>query len=176
MYITCLDLEGVLVPEIWIAFAEETGIPELKRTTRDEPDYDKLMKYRLNILKEHGLGLKEIQETIAKIDIVTGNGIIVCESPAESVLPEGTAPYEKGREYRYGKIKVSCHGGLTYSEKGIGPLFPDAFWIGWDYAHFGDRIELPSYGRKGKTWTTREILADVENVVYQLSGIGRNGG
>lgn len=68
MEIVCLDLEGVLVPEIWIAFAEATGIPELKRTTRDEPDYDKLMKYRLNILKEHGLGLKEIQETIAKID------------------------------------------------------------------------------------------------------------
>ena len=68
MEIVCLDLEGVLVPEIWIAFAEETGIPELKRTTRDEPDYDKLMKYRLNILKEHNLGLKEIQETISKID------------------------------------------------------------------------------------------------------------
>lgn len=68
MYVTCLDLEGVLVPEIWIAFAEASGIPELKKTTRDEPDYDKLMKYRINILKEHGLGLKEIQETIAKID------------------------------------------------------------------------------------------------------------
>ncbi len=67
MYITCLDLEGVLVPEIWIAFAEASGIPELKRTTRDEPDYDKLMNWRLGILKEHGLGLKEIQETIAKI-------------------------------------------------------------------------------------------------------------
>ena len=72
MNIVCLDLEGVLVPEIWIAFAEETGIPELKRTTRDEPDYDKLMNYRINILKEHGLGLKEIQETIAKIDPMTG--------------------------------------------------------------------------------------------------------
>ena len=72
MEIVCLDLEGVLVPEIWIAFAEETGIPELKRTTRDEPDYDKLMKYRLNILKEHGLGLKEIQETIARIDPLPG--------------------------------------------------------------------------------------------------------
>ena len=72
MEIVCLDLEGVLVPEIWIAFAEETGIPELKRTTRDEPDYDKLMKYRLNILKEHGLGLKEIQETIAKINPMPG--------------------------------------------------------------------------------------------------------
>lgn len=72
MNIVCLDLEGLLVPEIWIAFAEETGIPELKRTTRDEPDYDKLMNYRINILKEHGLGLKEIQETIAKIDPMPG--------------------------------------------------------------------------------------------------------
>lgn len=72
MYITCLDLEGVLVPEIWIAFAEASGIPELKKTTRDEPDYDKLMKWRLGVLKEHGLGLKEIQETIAKIDPLPG--------------------------------------------------------------------------------------------------------
>ena len=72
MYITCLDLEGVLVPEIWIAFAEASGIPELKKTTRDEPDYDKLMNWRLGILKEHGLGLKEIQETIAKIDPLPG--------------------------------------------------------------------------------------------------------
>lgn len=72
MYITCLDLEGVLVPEIWIAFSQESGIPELKRTTRDEPDYDKLMKWRLGILKEHGLGLKEIQDTISKIDPMPG--------------------------------------------------------------------------------------------------------
>ena len=72
MNIVCLDLEGVLVPEIWIAFAKESGIPELTRTTRDEPDYDKLMKWRLGILKEHGLGLKEIQETIAKIDPIPG--------------------------------------------------------------------------------------------------------
>lgn len=72
MFITCLDLEGVLVPEIWIAFAEASGIPELKRTTRDEPDYDKLMKWRLGILKEHGLGLKEIQKTIEKIDPMPG--------------------------------------------------------------------------------------------------------
>lgn len=72
MYITCLDLEGVLVPEIWIAFAEASGIPELKRTTRDEPDYNKLMNWRLGILKEHNLGLKEIQETIAKIDPMPG--------------------------------------------------------------------------------------------------------
>ena len=72
MNIVCLDMEGVLVPEIWIAFAQESGIPELKRTTRDEPDYDKLMKWRLEILKEHGLGLKEIQATIAKIDPLPG--------------------------------------------------------------------------------------------------------
>jgi len=72
MYITCLDLEGVLVPEIWIAFADAVCIPELRRTTRDEPDYDKLMKYRIGILKEHKLGLKEIQETIAKIDPMPG--------------------------------------------------------------------------------------------------------
>ena len=72
MNIVCLDLEGVLVPEIWIAFAKESGIPELSRTTRDEPDYDKLMNWRLGILKEHGLGLKEIQETIAKIDPLPG--------------------------------------------------------------------------------------------------------
>lgn len=72
MYIVCLDLEGVLVPEIWIAFVEASGIPELKKTTRDEPDYDKLMTWRLGVLKEHGLGLKEIQETIAKIDPIPG--------------------------------------------------------------------------------------------------------
>ena len=72
MYVTCLDMEGVLVPEIWIAFAEASGIPELKRTTRDEPDYDKLMNWRLGILREHDLGLKEIQETIATIDPLPG--------------------------------------------------------------------------------------------------------
>ncbi len=72
MNIVCLDMEGVLVPEIWIAFAEASGIPELRRTTRDEPDYDKLMAWRLNVLREHGLGLKEIQATIAKIDPLPG--------------------------------------------------------------------------------------------------------
>ncbi|CCY52856.1 phosphoserine phosphatase/homoserine phosphotransferase bifunctional protein [Coprococcus sp. CAG:782] len=72
MNIVCLDLEGVLVPEIWIAFSKATGIPELMKTTRDEPDYDKLMKYRIAILKEHGLGLKEIQDTIATIDPMPG--------------------------------------------------------------------------------------------------------
>ena len=72
MNIVCLDMEGVLVPEIWVAFAAESGIPELKRTTRDEPDYDKLMRWRLGILKEHGLGLQEIQTTIANIDPLPG--------------------------------------------------------------------------------------------------------
>ena len=72
MKLICLDLEGVMVPEIWVAFAEASGIPELKKTTRDEPDYDKLMRWRLSVLKEHGLGLKEIQETIASIDPLPG--------------------------------------------------------------------------------------------------------
>ena len=72
MDIVCLDLEGVLVPEIWIAFAQESGIPELKKTTRDEPDYDKLMRWRIGVLKEHGLGLKQIQDTIAGIDPLPG--------------------------------------------------------------------------------------------------------
>ncbi len=72
MKLICLDLEGVLVPEIWVAFAEASGIPELKKTTRDEPDYDKLMRWRLSVLKEHGLGLKEIQEMIASIDPLPG--------------------------------------------------------------------------------------------------------
>ena len=72
MNIVCLDLEGVLVPEIWIAFAKESGIDELKKTTRDEPDYDKLMRWRIGVLKEHGLGLKQIQDVIAKIDPIPG--------------------------------------------------------------------------------------------------------
>ncbi len=72
MNIVCLDMEGVLVPEIWVAFAEASGIPELKRTTRDEPDYNKLMDWRLQILRKHGLGLKEIQETIAQIEPMSG--------------------------------------------------------------------------------------------------------
>ena len=72
MFLTCLDLEGVLVPEIWIAFSEVSGIPELRRTTRDEPDYDRLMRWRMEILREHGLGLKEIQDVIARIDPLPG--------------------------------------------------------------------------------------------------------
>ena len=79
MNIVCLDMEGVLVPEIWIAFSEASGIPELRRTTRDEPDYDKLMKFRLGILKEHGLGLREIQATIARIDPLPGAKVFMDE-------------------------------------------------------------------------------------------------
>ncbi len=90
MYITCLDVEGVLVPEIWIAFAEASGIPELKKTTRDEPDYDKLMNWRLGILKEHGLGLKEIQDVIAKIDPLPG---------AKEFLDDGASTLARNKNY-----------------------------------------------------------------------------
>ena len=83
MYITCLDMEGVLTPEIWIAFSEESGIPELKRTTRDEPDYDKLMRWRLGILKEHGLKLRDVQAVIAKIDPMPGAKEFLDELRAE---------------------------------------------------------------------------------------------
>ena len=86
MYITCLDMEGVLVPEIWIAFAEASGIPALKRTTRDEPDYHKLMEYRLGILREHGLGLREIQATIAQIDPLPGARAFLAWPMYESLL------------------------------------------------------------------------------------------
>ena len=84
MNIVCLDMEGVLTPEIWIAFAQASGIPELKRTTRDEPDYDKLMRWRLEILKEHGLGLREIQEVIARIDPLPGAREFLDELRAET--------------------------------------------------------------------------------------------
>ena len=97
MNIVCLDMEGVLVPEIWIAFAEESGIPELKRTTRDEPDYDKLMKWRLEILKEHGLGLKEIQATIAKIDPCRG---------AKGVPGRAAHPHPGGHPQRH--LRAVC--------------------------------------------------------------------
>ena len=94
MYITCLDMEGVLVPEIWIAFAEASGIPALKRTTRDEPDYHKLMEYRLGILREHGLGLREIQATIAQIDPLPGARAFLDElrSFTQVHIPQGTRP------------------------------------------------------------------------------------
>ena len=106
MYITCLDMEGVLVPEIWIAFSEVSGIPELRRTTRDEPDYDKLMKWRIGILKEHGLGLKEIQDVIAKIEPLPGarefldelrsftQVIIISDTFTEFAMPLSAIPWK----------------------------------------------------------------------------------
>ena len=93
MYITCLDMEGVLVPEIWIAFAEASGIPALKRTTRDEPDYHKLMEYRLGILREHGLGLREIQATIAQIDPLPGARAFLDELRSFTLLNERMLRY-----------------------------------------------------------------------------------
>ena len=113
MYVTCLDLEGVLVPEIWIAFAEASGIPELKRTTRDEPDYDKLMAFRLDTLAEHGLGLPEIQRTIASIDPLPGarefldelrdvykrQSIAICAAGAMG-LPLAVADYRERKVFK----------------------------------------------------------------------------
>lgn len=123
MYITCLDVEGVLVPEIWVAFAEESGIPELKKTTRDEPDYDKLMKWRLGVLKEHGLGLKEIQETIEKIQPLPGakefldelrsfsQVILISDTFAEFASP---LMEKLGRPTLFcNSLEVSGNGGIT---------------------------------------------------------------
>lgn len=112
MYITCLDLEGVLVPEIWIAFAEASGIPELKRTTRDEPDYDKLMQYRLDILKEHGLGLKEIQDTIAKIDPMPGAKEFLDELRSETqaiILSDTFSQFAKPLMKKLGWPAIFCN-------------------------------------------------------------------
>ena len=112
MYITCLDLEGVLVPEIWIAFAEASGIPELKRTTRDEPDYDKLMQYRLEILKEHGLGLKEIQDTIAKIDPMPGAKEFLDQLRAETqaiILSDTFSQFAKPLMKKLGWPAIFCN-------------------------------------------------------------------
>ena len=112
MNIVCLDLEGVLVPEIWIAFAEASGIPELKRTTRDEPDYDKLMKYRLDILNQHGLGLKEIQETIAKIDPMPGAKAFLDELRATTqavILSDTFSQFAKPLMEKLGWPAIFCN-------------------------------------------------------------------
>ena len=112
MNIVCLDMEGVLVPEIWIAFAEASGIPELKRTTRDEPDYDKLMNWRLGILKEHGLGLKEIQETIAKIDPLPGAKEFLDELRSVTqviVLSDTFEQYAKPQMEKLGWPTIFCN-------------------------------------------------------------------
>ena len=112
MNVVCLDLEGVLVPEIWIAFAEASGIPELKRTTRDEPDYDKLMKYRLDILDQHGLGLKEIQETIAKIDPMPGAKEFLDELRSETqaiILSDTFSQFAKPLMKKLGWPAIFCN-------------------------------------------------------------------
>ena len=120
MNVVCLDMEGVLVPEIWIAFAEATGIPELKRTTRDEPDYDKLMKFRINLLKEHGLGLKEIQDTIATIDPLPGAKEFLDELRATTqviVLSDTFEEFAKPLMKKLGWPTIFCNS-LEVSETG----------------------------------------------------------
>ena len=120
MNIVCLDMEGVLVPEIWIAFSEASGIPELKRTTRDEPDYDKLMRWRLGILKEHGLGLKEIQETIAKIDPLPGAKEFLDELRATTqtvILSDTFEEFAKPLMKKLGWPMILCNS-LTVAEDG----------------------------------------------------------
>ena len=120
MNIVCLDMEGVLVPEIWIAFAEASGIPELKRTTRDEPDYDKLMTWRLGILKEHGLGLKEIQETIAKIDPLPGAKAFLDELRATTqvlILSDTFEEFAKPLMEKLGWPTIFCNS-LEVAESG----------------------------------------------------------
>ena len=120
MNIVCLDMEGVLVPEIWIAFSEASGIPELRRTTRDEPDYDKLMTWRLGILKEHGLGLKEIQATIAKIDPLTGAKAFLDELRATTqviILSDTFEEFAKPLMEKLGWPTIFCNS-LEVAENG----------------------------------------------------------
>ena len=120
MDIVCLDLEGVLVPEIWIAFAEASGIPELKKTTRDEPDYDKLMNYRLHLLKEHGLGLRQIQETIEKIDPLPGAKEFLDELRSFTqvlILSDTFTEFAKPLMKKLGWPTLFCNS-LTVSEAG----------------------------------------------------------
>ena len=120
MNIVCLDMEGVLVPEIWITFAEASGIPELKRTTRDEPDYDKLMKYRIKILKEHGLGLKEIQDVIAKIDPLPGAKVFLDELRATTqvlILSDTFEEFAKPLMEKLGWPTIFCNS-LEVAESG----------------------------------------------------------
>ena len=120
MNIVCLDMEGVLVPEIWIAFSEASGIPELRRTTRDEPDYDKLMKWRLGILKEHGLGLKEIQDVIAKIDPLPGAKAFLDELRATTqvlILSDTFEEFAKPLMEKLGWPTIFCNS-LEVAENG----------------------------------------------------------
>lgn len=120
MNISCLDLEGVLVPEIWIAFSEESGIPELRRTTRDEPDYDKLMKWRISILKGHGLGLKEIQETISRIEPLPGAKAFLDELRSISqviIISDTFQEFAKPLMEKLGMPTIFCNS-LVVSENG----------------------------------------------------------
>ena len=120
MNIVCLDMEGVLVPEIWIAFSEASGIPELKRTTRDEPDYDKLMRWRIGIQKEHGLGLKEIQATIAKIDPLPGAKAFLDELRATTqviILSDTFEEFAKPLMEKLGWPTIFCNS-LEVAESG----------------------------------------------------------
>ena len=121
MYVTCLDLEGVLVPEIWIAFSEASGIPALRRTTRDEPDYDKLMHYRMDILREHGLGLKEIRSTIEKIDPMLGAKEFLDELRAETqvvILSDTFEEFAKPLLKKLGYPTIFCNA-LEVDERGM---------------------------------------------------------
>lgn len=121
MYITCLDLEGVLVPEIWVAFAEASGIPELKRTTRDEPDYDKLMTWRLGILKEHGLGIREIQKVIASIDPLPGAREFLDELRSFSqviIISDTFTQFAAPLMEKLGRPTIFCNS-LNIAENGI---------------------------------------------------------
>lgn len=120
MEIVCLDLEGVLVPEIWIAFAQASGIPELKRTTRDEPDYDKLMQYRIDILKEHGLGLKDVQDVIATIDPIPGAKEFLdqlCEETQVIIISDTFKEFAKPLMKKLGWPTIFCNS-LVVSEAG----------------------------------------------------------
>lgn len=120
MYLTCLDLEGVLVPEIWVEFAEAAGIPELKRTTRDEPDYDKLMQYRLNILREHGLGIKEIQDVIATLEPMPGAREFLDALREECqviILSDTFEEFAKPLIEKLGRPTIICNN-LVIDEKG----------------------------------------------------------
>ena len=160
MNIVCLDMEGVLVPEIWIAFSEASGIPELRRTTRDEPDYDKLMTWRLGILKEHGLGLKEIQDTIAKIDPLPGAKAFLDELRATTqviILSDTFEEFAKPLMEKLGwptifcnSLEVAENGEITgykmRCEKSKLTTVKALQSIGYDTIASGDRLPLQEHG------------------------------
>ena len=159
MYITCLDLEGVLVPEIWIAFAKETGIPELEKTTRDEPDYDKLMKYRIGILKEHGLGLKEIQDVIAKIDAIPELDKITLDDIRPSSRKYPFIQF-KAEHVRAGHVDIYGKGGKVRRVYFPKSLREDALaWLG----ETGRASGFLWTGRSGERLTQRGIAQQLKD-------------